>query len=330
MKFDVEEWCKDNLDNVKLTSTDQIVADCPWCNKSDHLYINRINGHYICFSCNEAGRHLIGIISQVEGISRSEARKFIMRNRVEFRRKETPKTLLDRISDRKQNNEDKVKATLPEEYIPVYKDGKWSFPVYLRERKIKRTTAREWKIGWARKGRYGGRIIIPIVCPNGVSFTSRDVTNEQEPKYLNPSGVNHRKLLLGWDKHPLKGDVVLVEGPMDAIKMWQHGFPSLALLGKVLHVEQLLLLATKPPDSSIIVMLDPEENTAPIQVAQQLISFFDEVYIAKLPKKVDPGASKRKQAGEAIDKATLYKGDRIGRLRSIISSSKSRLLKFYK
>jgi DNA primase len=253
-----------------------------------------------------------------------------MKNRVEFRRKETPKTLLEKLIDKKHKNIDKVKVTLPEEYIPVYKDGKWSFPVYLKEREIKRTTARDWGIGWARKGRYGGRIIIPIMCPNGVSFTSRDVTNEQEPKYLNPSGVNHRKLLLGWDKHPLKGDVILVEGPMDAIKMWQHGFPSLALLGKVLYVEQLLLLATKPRDSSIIVMLDPEENTAPIQVAQQLISFFDEVYIAKLPKKVDPGASKRKQAGEAIDKATLYRGNRMDKVLSIISSNRSRMSEFYK
>lgn len=330
MKFDVTEWCNDNLDNPKLTSTNQIVADCPWCGKSNHLYIDREEGHFICFSCSNAGKYLVGLISEVEGISISEAKRFIMRHRVEFRRKHSPKTLLKKITEPKIHYPGRIEQRLPEEYIPVYKDGKWSFPVYLRERGIKRSTARQWNLGWARKGRYGGRIILPINCPMGNSFTSRDVTNHQEPKYLNPKGIDNSHLLFGWDNHLVKGDVVLVEGPMDAIKMWQHGFSSLALMGKVLHPEQLLMLMAKGSDVSVVVMLDPEELEAPYKVASQLIIYFDDVSIAKLPNKIDPGASTKKQAAKALEEALPYRGERIGRLTSLISSSKRRLSEFYK
>ncbi len=335
MKFDIIEWCEDNISNVRMTSTKQLVGDCPWCGKSGHFYVDSEEGHYICFACSDenpsSGRYLVGAIAQVEGISITEARKFIMRNRIEFRRKETLTSLTNKIS--KIANEKiihrNVYCELPTEFISVYKDGKWSYPIYLKERNIKRNTAKVWGLGWARKGRYGGRIIIPISCPNGKSFTSRDVTGKQIPKYLNPEGAEHSRLLFGWEFHKINEDVVLVEGPMDAIKLWQHGFSVLALMGKVLYVEQLMMLAKKPQDCGIIIMLDPEEIEAPYDVADQLIYRFDNVYIAKLPHGIDPGSSTKSQAHKAVSEAILYKGNRINRITDIITKSKFKLRKIY-
>jgi DNA primase len=335
MKFDIIEWCEDNINNVKLNSSKQLVGDCPWCGKSGHFYVDSEEGHYICFACGDinpsVGKYMIGLIAHVEGVSKSEARKFIMRNRVEFRRKETPKTLVDKISKMADENieADAVDYSLPPEFIPVYRNGKWSFPVYLKERGVKKSTAKEWGLGWARKGRYGGRVIIPVSCPNGNSFTARDVTGDQDPKYLNPTGADHGRLLLGWEHHNIKGDVVIVEGPMDAIKLWQHGFPALALMGKVLHVEQMVMLASKPYDTSITIMLDPEESEAPYNVAEQLICRFEDVSIAKLPDGVDPGASTKSQASKAIYEAVPYRGNRMGKISAIIGSSRKKLDEFY-
>ena len=332
MKFDIEGWCKDNIDRARLNSSGQIVGTCPWCGKSDRFYVDAEKGHYICFKCEQAGRFMIGLISQVEGITRGEAQRLIMRSEVEFRRKETPQTLIEKILALRGEGpgaEPPVDYSLPDEFIPVYKDGLWSFPLYLKDRRVKKVTAREWNIGWARRGRYAGRIIIPVECPNGHSYTARDTTGEQQPRYLNPKGADHGRLLLGWNHQQVEGDVCIVEGPLDAIKMWQHGIPTVALMGKVLHPEQLAMLLLKPSDAAITVMLDPEEAVAPYKVAEQLMCRFDNVSIATLPMGVDPGSSTREQAWEAYNNAVRFRGERTGKLSAIVGASRKKLEKIY-
>lgn len=335
MKFDVIEWCEDNIDNAKLNQSNQIVGDCPWCGKHGHFYVDAEDGHYICFSCSDenpsVGRYMVGLISHVEGVSINEARRFIMKNRVEFRRKETASTLVEKIvsHDGAVENSSVVRYPLPPEYLPVYDKGKWRYPVYLKERGVSRNTAKAWKLGWARNGRYGGRIIIPISCPNGYSFTARDVTGNQEPRYLNPRGADHGRLLLGWDENKVNGDLVIVEGPLDAIKMWQHGVFSLAVMGKTLHVEQMIMLAKRPADSAITIMLDPEEHEAPYNVAEQLICRFDYVSIAKLPEGEDPGSASAEQINSAILNSLPYKGNRIDKISKIVKRSAEKLSEIY-
>lgn len=332
MKFDIESWVKENIHGAKLNSTGQLVGECPWCGKPGRFYVDAEKGHYICFKCEEAGRHLVGLLAHVEGISRGEAMRYIMRNAVEFRRKETPQSLLERIqamSGTIPKELEDVDVPLPKEYIPVYKDGKWKYPTYLKKRGITKETARKWSIGWCRSGRYAGRIVIPIECPNGRSFTARDTTGQQMPRYLNPKGANHGKLLLGWQHHNIQGDVAIVEGPLDAIKMWQHGIPSLAVMGKVLHPEQLSLLMMKPSGASITIILDPEEHEAPYDMAEQLACRFENIFIGTLPDGVDPGDTKQEQARVAYDGAKRYTGEKIGKLTSLVSASRKKLEKIY-
>jgi DNA primase len=332
MKFDIEGWCKDNVDGARMTSTGQIVGVCPWCNKDGHFYVDAEKGHYICFKCEQRGRFMIGLIAQVEGVSTSEARRIIMRSEVEFRRKETPQSLMQKVLALRGETESgppKVDFPLPDEFIPVYKNGHWMFPKYLKERRIKKAAAREWGMGWCDRGRYAGRVVIPVECPNGRSFTARDATGKQQPRYLNPKGADHGRLLLGWNHHSIEGDVCIVEGPIDAIKMWQHGIPALALMGKVLHPEQLALLMLKPADAAITVMLDPEEAKAPYDAAQQLMCRFDNVSIAKLPMGVDPGSSTKQQAFQAYNNAVRYTGERLSRLSAAIQSSQKKLEKIF-
>lgn len=335
MKFDIQEWCEDNIDGAKLNSSNQMVGNCPWCGKNGRFYVDAEDGHFICFACSDVnpsvGRYMVGLIAFVEGISKGEALRFIMKHRVEFRRRETPTSLVEKLAaiGEDETADAEVDYPLPPEFIPVFKDDKWRFPTYLKERRVKRSTAKTWGLGWARRGRYGGRIIIPVECPNGCSFTARDVTDEQEPKYLNPIGADHGRLFLGWKHHRVKGDVVIVEGPLDAIRLWQHGFPALALMGKSLHIEQLMMLTVKPVDAGITIMLDPEEGEAPFKVAEQLMCRFTDVSIARLPNGVDPGDSSKKQARQAIDSAAVYKGDRTEKVTTIIGSSRRNLEKFY-
>ncbi len=336
MKFDIEDYAEDNLDKVRNTSSGQITATCPWCEKYGSFYIDVKKGHYICFKCEAKGRGFVGVVAQIEGVTYQEARAYIYKKSVEFRRKETPGNLRKKIkglSDGTTTLSDdavlKVEADLPEEFIPVFNKGKWHYPSYLKSRGVTKETARTWGLGYCQKGRYAGRIIIPIVCPIGRSFEARDATGTSKLKTLGPKGVDKTKLLLGWQYIDRGCDVVLCEGPFDVIKLWQHGIPALALMGKVLHQSQLSLLFSRPVDSSVVVMLDPEETKASYDVAAQLICHFENVSIAKLPDGVDPGAATRKQTYRAFDDATSYKGRRTGLIIEKVLSAKRKALDIF-
>lgn len=332
MIFDIETYVQDNLDHVKTSASGELNATCPFCGKDQHFYINAETGKFICFKCDERGRNPIGLIAHIEGITYGEAMRIMMKQAVAFkRRKETPESLLERVMALRgaDAEADEVDFDLPSEFRPVFKNGKWRFPAYLKDRRIARATAHQWGIGWCSDGRYAGRIIIPIECPNGRSFTARDTTGEQEPRYLNPTGADHGRLLLGWEHAPVNGDIALVEGPLDAIKMWQHGIPSLAVMGHFLHSEQLGLLFKKPQEATITVMLDPEETTTPYDMASQLTCRFDNVYIARLSDGVDPGDSTKKQALTAYENAAKYDGNRVGALNAVVAASRKKLSERY-
>lgn len=326
MPFDFEEYAKDNLEKVKLTSTNQITATCPWCEKFGSFYIDKTTGDYICFKCDNRGKKFIGVIAHVEGVSYSEARNHIFKKSVKFRRRETTRSLLEWIQEMRKDKTDieveEIEQDLPDGYEPVFKDGKWRFPSYLKKRKIKKQTARDWDMGFCNWGDFYGRIIIPFECPNGKSFVARDATEKSKIKIKDPEHVDKSKLLFGWHMISPACDVVICEGPFDAVKLWQHGLPALALLGKILHPAQKSLLFKRPKDSAVTVMLDPEENEAPYDVAAQLLCHFENIYIAKLDMGIDPGKSTKVQAYRAYDNAVRYTGERSAMLSRLLSASR--------
>jgi DNA primase len=332
--FDIRDYVESNLGRTKDSTGDEITATCPFCDKFGGFYINSVTGKYICFKCDEHGKNIIGIIAQVEGITHEQAVKLVFKRSVKLRRKSTLFTLSERLRAlRGLEIEDleptQVEYSLPKEFRPCYKDGKWCLPVYLKQRGLRSKTAKRWKLGFCRTGDYAGRLIIPIVCPNGYSFTARDMTGEQEPRYLNPPGADHGRLLIGWDVVKPVGDLCLVEGPVDAIKLHQHGISVLAVGGKVLHADQMSMLFKLSPLAAVTIMLDPEEETAPYKMANQLSVHFNSIYTAHLPLGVDPGGSSKKQAEQAILSAEKFKGGRTKMLRGKINRAKSRMVSMY-
>jgi DNA primase len=343
--FDVREYIESNVDRATDSAGDEITAVCPNCDVWGGFYINGETGKYVCFKCDFRGKTIVGLVAHMEGLSYTEASKFIFQQSVKLRRRGDMLTLRERISllrgDLDEDEDTTVEYELPQGFKPCFdkQTGKWSLPEYLRERKIKSATAQRWGLGWCRSGRYAARLIIPIVCPGGFSFTARDMTGDGIPKYLNPTGADHRMLLIGWDVADLKGDFDLVEGPADAIMLDQHGIPSLAVGGKVLHDDQLAMLFKLSPHAGVTIMLDPEEKTAPYAMANQLAVHFEHIYIAHLPLtrttksgkvvKVDPGNSTRKEAKRAQLRAERFTGSRLPALKGSMERMKEAMGKRY-
>lgn len=335
-RFDIQDYVEANLDKVRpVNSSDghrELTAMCPSCGAFGRFYLNADSGRFTCFKCEFSGRNVAALIAHVEGCSYSEAQSYVFRNSVPLARKKPLIGLLDSIRllrDREVAETVEVEAELPDGFIPCYdpRTKRWSLPVYLKERGIKSATARKWKLGHVRRGRYGGRLVIPFECPAGSSWTARDMTGEQEPKYLNPDGADHARLLIGWNTAHFGGDLVLCEGPTDAIKLQQAEVCALAFGGKVLHEDQLSTLVDHfDKDQAVVLMLDPEEETAPYDAARELSCHFSQIYIAKLPDGTDPGSASRKQIHRALLVAKKWDGGRAQRLRGILSRSKKAII----
>lgn len=319
MAFDLNDWVQDNLGHLTPSAHGEMTAVCPFCGKgAQHFYINPDKWAFVCFSCEVRGRGFGGIvklIASAEGVSESEVRRRLAKDVMPFRRRRGCLGVEGEAPSGDSKPEGKPSSMdLPPEYTPVWDGRSWKMPVYLLRRGFARETAKRWGLGFCQGGRYHGRVVIPIRCPSGESFTARDTTGAQQPRYLNPKGVDHGALLFGWGS-VVGGPIFLVEGPLDSLKMIQHGYPTVALLGKALHAAQLMLLATLPRDTPIIVMLDPEEHEAPFKVAAQLTCRFERIFTCRLEEGIDPGASKPDDVRAAIDRMTRFAGDRTDVLR---------------
>ncbi len=342
--FDILEWVDAMVDGARPSAGHEWTATCPFCSEFGGFYVNTDpegKGPWVCFKCRERSRSIYGLVAHVEGITLTEARAFVIQQKIEFRRRETTTTLLDRIQairspesledlDLLADDGAGAEESLPSGFVPVWDGKRWRVPTYLTDRKFKRSILRKWGVGYCQRGffneqYFGHRVIIPIACPNGRSFTGRDLTDEQMPKYLNPKGHDHSRLLIGWDQAPERGDFTLVEGPTDAMKLDQHGFPSMGVGGKVLSAIQLAMLFTRPSDASATVLFDPEALAEAYEVAAKLVTHFNYVFVARLPDGIDPGKSTRKQASKAHASASRFRGERGPRTLAVVEAARRKL-----
>lgn len=349
MAFDCLQYFEDNVEKAKSSAGGNWTGVCPSCQKFGGFYCQLDADHpkygqFVCYKCEFRSASFAYLIQTIEGCDAATARKMFRRHDeiVFTRRVGTVATLRERLASMRAPDEaltadiwDELREAstgteLPSEFIPVYSEKrkrKWSVPNYMTERGFMRETLRAWNVGYCERGKYAGRVIIPLECPNGNSFTARDLTGEGIPKYLNPTGVDHSLLLFGW-KHVKPGaDFAIVEGPLDAMKLYQWGIHSVAFGGKSLSSAQLNLLFSFPESASVTVMLDPDAISNAYRVASLLKLHFRNVFVAKIPptdehgNKLDPGASTAEQALAWYEDAPVFSGSRTPRATSAILES---------
>jgi len=310
------DWIIDNLDGEEIGGS--IVCTCPLCDKEKHLYIHAEDFFWRCFKCGETGHNIYKLVAVIEGITETEARKKQFKEIVFFRRQDFKQNeWKEKFRSLLKNTviEETINVKLPDEFIKI--DNK--IPVYLKDRGFDIDTVRRFELGYCNFGRYTKRIVFPIRCPNGYAFTSRTVCGV-EPKYLHPSGAKLSNLIYGWKQAAPKvgGEIILVEGTFDVIRLSQHGIVSLGLFGKQLHKKQKRLITGLKP-SSVTVMLDSDDPKIDksINDISLKLSGFTDVYIARLPYGIDPGDSTKEQAWTSYRQAVKFKLDRRERISKI-------------
>ena len=280
-EYDVEYWTEGN--NV---SPGWVNICCPFCDdESNHLGVKLSDLRVRCWRC---GKHyLTSLISEIAQCNMNEAKvfqKILLADR----------TVLPPILEKqKEASSANRKAVL----LPT--ESTSHFPKmhieYLEGRGFNpRQIIRRYKLrACYTVGRYKFRIIIPIYVHNRlVSFTSRDVTNEQEIPYKNASAgeviLTAKRTVYNYDNIQKGGNAILVEGPID---VWKLGKPAISIFG-VEHTEDQILYLMKKKIDTLFILFDNDEagRKAARRLGRTMASIINNVELIFLKDKNDPGA----------------------------------------
>lgn len=332
---DVAKWVEGHLSGLRKRGA-SYEADCPACGKSGHLYVHGKRGYFRCFAggCGFAGRSVYRLVATVEGITLAEAMERMFRDEV-FGRRPTGTALAETIARLAGSDEEDtglVDVPPPASMVPVWDGRIWRMPRYLLERGMSRRLAARYGIGHCdgslcadaprsctfpeggrncvdrRLCRYAGRVVLPYACPNGRSFTSRSTDPDDELRYLNPVSPRGR-LLYGWQCVAPEADLVLVEGPFDALRLASFGVRAVAVMGLSLSGEQLALLADLRL-ATATVLLDAGVEVESSAIATRLLPYVGRVYVATPEGRKDPGEMSAEEARECLKKAEQFRADR--------------------
>jgi DNA primase len=160
--------------------------------------------------------------------------------------------------------------------------------------------------------KFSGRIIFPIDSPNGrvVGFGGRILEkNEYAAKYLNsPESIIYTKgkILYGlsYAKDEIRrlNKVIMVEGYMDLISLFQNGIKNVvAVSGTALTEDQVILLSRYTKNVVLLFDADIAGVKASMRSIEILLRKDFEIRVASMPKGEDPDSYVNKFGKEKFD-----------------------------
>ena len=156
-----------------------------------------------------------------------------------------------------------------------------------------------------------GRVIIPLQNSEGkvIGFTGRIYRNEDTAKYINTKetiifkkGENLYNYFLAKDYVKREKSVIVVEGQMDAIRLYSEGFKNVvATGGTALTKEQVELF--KKFKSKVILCLDNDKAgfEATYKMGEELVKNNIETFVIRLSEAKDPDEYIKKFGEEAFE-----------------------------
>jgi len=187
---------------------------------------------------------------------------------------------------------DTLGEPLSEDYLDIY-DEAIDHP-YVKQRGINNDTAKELLLKVDYESREGERILFPVFSPEGAlhGFTGRSVLRDIEPRVRDYHGLPKRLLLLGADHiKPQDGFIIIVEGLFDFAKLFQYGFPVVAVMHSTLTDPQADIL--KNFGKPVYCMFDNDQaGSEGLAVVIKQLSGFVPVLKVRYPR-VYPGYIKK-------------------------------------
>lgn len=219
------EFAEQNL-TIQVRTGNEVMALCPFHDNqnSASLQFNVDKGLYTCFSCGASGN------------VRSMEKQFGVRF------KDVEPDLEDILA--KLNALD-AKVAVPER-LPESTLRRYDFPTdYWEGRGFEQRTIKAFDLGYDPINNIA---TIPVRTTDGTlaAFIRRYLDEDAESKYKMPRKEQYERksnLFGSWlVAYDPREEVVICEGPVDAMMVWQAGFPAVAQYGSSISYQQVRLL----------------------------------------------------------------------------------------
>ena len=185
----------------------------------------------------------------------------------------------------------------------------------LKDRGLEPRTSREFGLGYAPGGFFGGRITIPIHNHRNelVGWTGRATRPDQPGKYKNSADGDlfHKKELVfneprAKEAARLAGSLIFVEGHLDVISLWQHGVANAVAMQGTGAPEPFVLQRLAKTVDNFVLCFDGDEGGR--KAVQHFLSAAGpmaqkgeiQVNIVQLPDGKDPDEICREDGVEAF------------------------------
>lgn len=215
----------------------EVVTICPWhADTNPSLTVNDDKNICFCFACG-GGNDGIAYIQQKFGLSFIDAVQRIADKHsiiVEHDNLDPEESM--RLAMERKRSIDAIKEEHNRYRNAIRSSSALLIRQWLIERGISPDASRQFEIGWAQHGYFGGRVTIPIHDHRGtiVGFTGRRIEDSSSPqKYKNSASSQlFDKGALIFNEHRaveharISGYMIFVEGHFDVISMWQYGITN--------------------------------------------------------------------------------------------------------
>jgi DNA primase len=251
------------VEGLRRSGPDQLRGRCP-IHRGEGLeafHVNLARNLFHCFACG-AGGNVLDLVAAMEGCSVREAALQLQQRgftgqRAAVRRDQESPVAVERPAERKPAGNPPLRFWL---------DLDGTHP-YLQQRGVDAKTAHEFGVGWhAGPGLMSRRIAIPIHDADGrlVADCGRALDG-RTPRYLFPAGFQKARVLFNYHRARATGagEVIVVEGFFDCLRVYQAGFPNVvALMGVAFSQAQRQLLASQVRHVTLVLDGDPAGRAA--------------------------------------------------------------------
>ena len=236
---------------VESDTRDVFLINCPFHGGTDtpSFVVSKDSGVYFCFnpSCAESG-NLLSLVRSFTSLSIFEAQRFILK------RKMLDVDMAELFKKKLIKNDD-YEIFSQEVLDKTYSEFK-SNPrpqEYMKNRGFKEETLDHFKVGYSAKQ---DMIVTPMHDPKGnpVGLIGRTVEGK---RFKNSTKLPRNRTL--WNYHRAKNEpfVVVTESNFDAMRVWQAGYNSVALLGGYVSAEHIDQLGKTFP--KVVIMTDDDK-----------------------------------------------------------------------
>ena len=245
-----------NIEIISETGTDFLCL-CPFHHNTDSpaFAVSYSKGLYICYNqdCDSSGT-IMDLVIKLTGRNNFEALRFIQSNKL------SSGELLEQ--ELKDILEDKPEFT---EFSQLVLDNMFGYPKhnpgaaesiafkkYLHSRNITDEAIEHFRIGWSGAQKM---FTIPLHSPDGIAvgIIGRSIEGKS---FKNSPNLPRNKTMFNLHRAKREGGtIIVVESSLDAIRLWQAGFPNaVATLGGSISDTNLQHLNRY--SSTIILMID--------------------------------------------------------------------------